>query len=74
MPAALSAATMRAVGLDAEALRRGIILREILGGQLVQALAREESPATHEVSTLATRALEFHIERHLRAEHRARIA
>ena len=43
------------------------ILREILGGQLVQALAREESPATHEVSALATRALEFHIERHLRA-------
>ena len=43
------------------------ILREILGGRLVQALAREESPATHEVSALATRALEFHIERHLRA-------
>ena len=43
------------------------ILREILGGQLVQALAREESPVTHEVSSLATRALEFHIERHLRA-------
>ena len=43
------------------------VLREILGGQLVQALAREESPTTHEVSALATRALEFHIERHLRA-------
>ena len=43
------------------------VLREILGGQLVQALAREESPITHEVSALATRALEFHIERHLRA-------
>ena len=43
------------------------ILREILGGQLVQALARDESPLTHEVSSLATRALEFHIERHLRA-------
>ena len=43
------------------------ILREILGGQLVRALAREESPVTHEVSALATRALEFHIERHLRA-------
>ena len=42
------------------------VLREILGGQLVQALAREESPVTHEVSALATRALEFHIERHLK--------
>jgi len=43
------------------------ILRDILGGRLVQALALEESPATHEVSSLATRALEFHIERHLKA-------
>jgi DNA repair protein RecO (recombination protein O) len=43
------------------------ILREILGGQLVQALARDESPITHEVSSLATRALEFHIERRLKA-------
>jgi DNA repair protein RecO (recombination protein O) len=44
-----------------------VILREILGGQLVQALARDESPITHEVSSLATRALEFHIERRLKA-------
>jgi len=43
------------------------ILREILGGQLVTALARDESPTTHEVSSLATRALEFHIERRLKA-------
>ena len=43
------------------------ILREVLGGQLVHALAREESPSTHEVSSLATRALEFHIERRLKA-------
>ena len=43
------------------------ILREILGGQLVHALARDESPLTHEVSSLATRALEFHIERRLKA-------
>mgnify|MGYP001547519439 FL=1 len=42
------------------------ILREVLGGQLVQALARDESPLTHEVSSLATRALEFHIERRLK--------
>jgi DNA repair protein RecO (recombination protein O) len=44
-----------------------VILREILGGQLVQALARDESPITHEVSSMATRALEFHIERRLKA-------
>jgi DNA repair protein RecO (recombination protein O) len=43
------------------------IMREILGGQLVQALARDESAVTHEVSSLATRALEFHIERRLKA-------
>lgn len=43
------------------------IMRDILGGRLVQALALEESPTTHEVSSLATRALEFHIERHLKA-------
>ncbi len=43
------------------------ILREILGGQLVQALARDESPITHEVSSMATRALEYHIERRLKA-------
>ena len=43
------------------------ILREILGGQLVQALARDESPITHEVSSMATRALEHHVERRLKA-------
>jgi DNA repair protein RecO (recombination protein O) len=42
-------------------------MRDILGGRLVQALALEESPTTHEVSSLATRALEFHIERRLKA-------
>ena len=43
------------------------IMRDILGGRLNQALALEESPATHEVGALATRALEHHIERRLRA-------
>jgi DNA repair protein RecO (recombination protein O) len=43
------------------------IMRDILGGRLNDALALDESPATHEVSTLATRALEHHIERRLRA-------
>jgi DNA repair protein RecO (recombination protein O) len=43
------------------------IMRDILGGRLNQALALEESPLTHEVGTLATRALEHHIERRLKA-------
>lgn len=43
------------------------VVRDILDGRLVQALALDESPTTHEVSSLATRALEFHIERHLKA-------
>jgi DNA repair protein RecO (recombination protein O) len=43
------------------------IMRNILGGRLNDALALPESPATHEVGSLATRALEHHIERRLRA-------
>ena len=43
------------------------IMRDILGGRLNEALGLEESPATHEVGTLATRALEHHIERRLSA-------
>ena len=43
------------------------LLRDILGGRLAHALAQLESPVTHEVSALATRALEFHIERRLKA-------
>ena len=42
------------------------LLREILGGRLNDALAAPESPATHEVGVLATRALEHHLERRLR--------
>jgi DNA repair protein RecO (recombination protein O) len=43
------------------------VMRDILGGRLNQALTLEESPTTHEVGTLATRALEHHIERRLKA-------
>ena len=43
-----------------------VLLRDILGGRLRVALAEEASPATHEVSSLATKALEFHIERRLK--------
>jgi DNA repair protein RecO (recombination protein O) len=43
------------------------LMRDILGGRLNEALAQGESPVTHEVASLATRALEYHIERRLRA-------
>ena len=43
-----------------------VFLRDILGGRLNTALSQTASPATHEVSSLATKALEFHIERRLK--------
>ncbi len=43
------------------------LMRAILGGRLNDALAAPESPATHEVGVLATRALEHHIERRLKS-------
>jgi DNA repair protein RecO (recombination protein O) len=43
------------------------LMRMILGGRLNEALAEEESPATREVASHATKALEHHIERRLRA-------
>lgn len=43
------------------------VMRDIFGGRLQQALTVGESPVTHEVGTLATRALEHHIERRLKA-------
>ena len=43
------------------------LMRLILGGRLKDALAAPESPATHEVGVLATRALEHHIERRLKS-------
>ena len=46
---------------------RSTLLRGILGGALNAALSAPESPATHEVALLATRALEHHLERRLRA-------
>jgi len=52
----------QAISTDALAL-----LRDILGGRLQHALDQDESPTTHEVSALATRALEFQIERRLKA-------
>lgn len=43
------------------------LLCDILGGRLSEALAADESAATHEVASLATRAIEHHVERRLRA-------
>ncbi len=43
------------------------LMRDIFGGRLAHALSMQESPATHEVGALATRALEHHIERRLKA-------
>ncbi|MCU0310271.1 MAG: DNA repair protein RecO [Acidimicrobiales bacterium] len=43
------------------------LLQQILGGRLNEALAGPDSPATHEVDHLATRAVEHHLERRLRS-------
>lgn len=43
------------------------LMRRILGGDLVRALAEPASPATHEVEVLATAAVEHHLERRLRS-------
>ncbi len=43
------------------------LMRDILDGRLNQALATPPSPATHEVSVHAARAIEHHIERRLRS-------
>jgi DNA repair protein RecO (recombination protein O) len=43
------------------------LLRMVLGGQLSAALSAPESPATHEVTQLATTAVELHCERRLRS-------
>jgi DNA repair protein RecO (recombination protein O) len=42
------------------------LLRQILGGELNAALAADQGPASREVSVLATRAMEHHLERGLR--------
>jgi DNA repair protein RecO (recombination protein O) len=75
-------ATDRLVAFDIEAggvlcanCRRGqaisphslVLLQQMLGGQLGTALNEPESSATHEVTHLATRSLEHHLERRLRS-------
>ncbi len=53
----------RGVALSPPALA---LLRRILGGDLVGALAEPASPTTHEVEVLAIQAMEHHLERRLR--------
>jgi DNA repair protein RecO (recombination protein O) len=43
------------------------VLRDVLGGHLVRALAEPESPATAGLSALAARTMEQHLERRLRS-------
>lgn len=47
------------------------LLRRILGGSLASALAEPPSPSTAEAEALATRAMEFHLERRLRTSSNA---
>jgi DNA repair protein RecO (recombination protein O) len=56
----------RGQSISADALG---VLRLILGGQLGAALNEPESSVTHEIEGLATRAMEHHLERRLRAGH-----
>jgi DNA repair protein RecO (recombination protein O) len=43
------------------------LLGDVLGGRLLDALDAPETPATHELATLATSSLEHHVERRLKA-------
>jgi DNA repair protein RecO len=54
----------RGIPVSPEAFR---LLGLVLGGQLGAALNEPASPATHEVSRLATEAMEHHLERRLRS-------
>lgn len=74
-PTPLVAFDLESGGLLCHGCRRGTavsaeavaLLRQILGGQLNDALAAPASPASHEVDHLATRAVEHHLERRLRS-------
>ena len=63
---ALCRACRRGPVLSAEAL---LLIRAILGGDLAWALTTPAGPAAAEVTDLATRSLEHHLERRLRAAH-----
>jgi DNA repair protein RecO (recombination protein O) len=61
---ALCRSCRRGVALHPEALA---LMRRILGGDLAAVLLEPTGPPTHEVTELASRALENHIERRLRS-------
>lgn len=44
-----------------------VLLQQVLGGQLNAALAQSATPATAEITHLATQSMEHHIERRLRS-------
>jgi hypothetical protein len=44
-----------------------LLLQQVLGGQLNFALAQAATPATAEITHLATQSMEHHIERRLRS-------
>jgi DNA repair protein RecO (recombination protein O) len=62
-------------GVQCRACRSGIavssgaigLMRRVLGGQLASALAEPESPITHEVTHIATAAIERQCERRLKS-------
>jgi len=61
---ALCRGCRRGAALSSDALS---IMRQVLGGSLNSALAAPATTATHEVAHLATRFMEHHLERRLRA-------
>ena len=58
------AAWVSEISMTPEAL---VLLRRILGGDLVSVLAEPPTQAGYEVEHLATRALEHHLERKMRS-------
>jgi DNA repair protein RecO (recombination protein O) len=56
----------RGTGISPEAVG---ILQLVLGGRLNEVLATDQGTVAHEVEAIATRALEHHLERRLRATH-----
>jgi DNA repair protein RecO (recombination protein O) len=58
------AACRTGVSVSSDALAAA---RAVLGGRLVEVLEREDAAAAHELTVLATRALEHHLERRLRS-------
>ncbi len=71
----LEAFDMGEGGVLCRSCRRGVpvseaalaVLRRVLGGDLARVLGEPSGPATREVELLATRSLEYHLERRLRS-------